>query len=287
MQLVKDLCNWELNIKIQKGAFDISKGFIKRASAFFIMMDTLASVFKEITTLVYKQHFQDIMFFKIGSQSRHGNERRYENYRDLDIPKKLKLQIVESLKVDISYPSKRLQSFLPHAGRPASEERLRISLAPQTKFEMTFRINRTYYLQFESAMVEMEENGETCLTLENFRDHIDFALKREQTNFKIKQSPLELSQHIQADTLRVRFSPAFMKHVLELVNYYKYGVALASIKHRIFRQIQDPVFLMENIIERKNWQDTSRPKYTTEQYLELYEVLEVYEFKTHLDKVST
>mmetsp|Transcript_31833 Transcript_31833/g.39570 ORF Transcript_31833/g.39570 Transcript_31833/m.39570 type:complete len:117 (+) Transcript_31833:150-500(+) len=44
---------------------------------------------------------------------------------------------------------------------------------------------------------------------------------------------------------------------------------------------------MENIIERKNWQDTSRPKYTTEQYLELYEVLEIYEFKTHLDKVST
>ena len=60
MQLVKDFCNWELNIKIQKGVFDISKGFIKRASAFFIMMDTLASVFKEITTLVYKQHFQDI-----------------------------------------------------------------------------------------------------------------------------------------------------------------------------------------------------------------------------------
>ena len=44
---------------------------------------------------------------------------------------------------------------------------------------------------------------------------------------------------------------------------------------------------MENIIERKNSGDSSPPKYTNEQYLELYEVLEIYEFETHLDKVST
>ena len=37
------------------------------------------------------------MFFKVGSQARAGNERRYDNYRDLDIPKKIKLQIVDSL----------------------------------------------------------------------------------------------------------------------------------------------------------------------------------------------
>ena len=54
LELVKDFCNWDLNIKIQKGVFDISKGFIKRAATFFIMMDTLSSVFKEITSLVYK-----------------------------------------------------------------------------------------------------------------------------------------------------------------------------------------------------------------------------------------
>lgn len=85
----------------------------------------------------------------------------------------------------------------------------------------------------------------------------------------------------------MRQNPAFLKHILELINYYKFGVGLASIKHRIFGQIQDPVFLMENIIESKNSRDSSRPKYTTEQYLELYEVLEIYEFETHLDKVST
>ena len=45
--------------------------------------------------------------------------------------------------------------------------------------------------------------------------------------------------------------------------------------------------MIENIIEGKNWKDSTRPKYTTEQYLELYEVLEIYEFETHLDKVST
>ena len=39
------------------------------------------------------------------------------------------------------------------------EERLRITLAPKTKFEMTFRINKTYYLQFETAYIDMEENG--------------------------------------------------------------------------------------------------------------------------------
>ena len=31
----------------------------------------------------------------------------------------------------------------------------------------------------------------------------------------------------------------------------------------------------------------SRPRYTTEQYRELYEVLEIYEFETHLDKITT
>ena len=44
---------------------------------------------------------------------------------------------------------------------------------------MTFRINKTYYLQFESSYIEMEENGQVCATLENFRDHIDFVFKRE------------------------------------------------------------------------------------------------------------
>ena len=43
---------------------------------------------------------------------RKGSERIYENYRDEDIPKKIKLTIVENLTVDIKYPSKRLNSFL-------------------------------------------------------------------------------------------------------------------------------------------------------------------------------
>ena len=102
--LIKDFCNWELNIKIQSGNFDISKGFIKSTLNFFIMMDTLNSIFKEITNLVYKQHFQHILFFKSGIQSRN-NERTYENYRDVDIPKRIKLTIVENLRIDITYPS--------------------------------------------------------------------------------------------------------------------------------------------------------------------------------------
>lgn len=121
--LLKDFCNWELNIKIQSGKFDISKDFIKRLLTFFIMMDTLACIFKEITTIVYKQHFQDIMFFKSGYQQRRGNERFYDNYRDVDIPKKVKLHIVESLQVDIAYPSKRLASFLPKREPAQVDER--------------------------------------------------------------------------------------------------------------------------------------------------------------------
>ena len=57
LELIKDFCNFELAIKIQSGKFDISKGFIKSILTFFIMMDTLGSIFKEITNLVYKQHF--------------------------------------------------------------------------------------------------------------------------------------------------------------------------------------------------------------------------------------
>lgn len=79
---------------------------------FFIMMDTLSSIFKEITNLVYKQHFQDYMFLKSGVNQRLGYERSFVNYRDVDIPKKVKLTIVEKLEIDIAYPSERLAGFL-------------------------------------------------------------------------------------------------------------------------------------------------------------------------------
>jgi hypothetical protein len=52
------------------------------------------------------------MFFKSGFQQRQGNERIYDNYRDVDIPKKIKLTIVDSLEVEIAYPSQRLGCFL-------------------------------------------------------------------------------------------------------------------------------------------------------------------------------
>lgn len=52
------------------------------------------------------------MFFKSGNYLRKGIERVYDNYRDVDIPKKIKLTIVEKLHIDIAYPSKRLFSFL-------------------------------------------------------------------------------------------------------------------------------------------------------------------------------
>ena len=45
--------------------------------------------------------------------------------------------------------------------------------------------------------------------------------------------------------------------------------------------------MIENIIERKNSNDMSKPRFTPELLLELYEVLEIYEFETHLDKIST
>lgn len=64
------------------------------------------------------------MFFKSGYQQRRGNERFYDNYRDVDIPKKVKLHIVESLQVDIAYPSRRLSSFLPRREPAQVDERV-------------------------------------------------------------------------------------------------------------------------------------------------------------------
>ena len=51
------------------------------------------------------------MFFKKGFQSMR-KEKVFENYRDIDIPKKIKVTIVENLEVNITYPSPRLASFL-------------------------------------------------------------------------------------------------------------------------------------------------------------------------------
>ena len=90
-----------------------------------------------------------------------------------------------------------------------------------------------------------------------------------------------------ADSFVVKAGPALMKNILELFNYYKFAISRVSVKHKIFEKIQDPTFLIENIIERKNSTDMTRPRFSTELYLELYEVLEIYEFETFLDKVST
>lgn len=62
-------------------------------------------------------------------------------------------------------------------------------------------------------------------------------MKQEKSNFFTKSCPLELNQLIQADKLEANLSPSLMKHVLELMNYYRFGVARASIKHKIFMQI--------------------------------------------------
>ena len=53
--------------------------------------------------------------------------------------------------------------WAPDVQIPASvlspDERMSIILAPKTTFEMTFRINRTYYLQFETPRIDLEQNG--------------------------------------------------------------------------------------------------------------------------------
>ena len=110
------------------------------------------------------------------------------------------------------------------------------------------------------------------------KDEIDIIFKQEQTNFAIKTAPLELQMNLQADFLDVKSSPAFMKHILEFYNYYKFAVSKASVKHKIFNQIQDPTFLMDNIIENT--------KFSKELVQEL-EVIAIYEFETNLDHIST
>ena len=50
----------------------------------------------------------------------------------------------------------------------------------------------------------MEEDGKTCVSMLNFRDQIDFVMKREQIDFKIKQKSIELIQNINADSLIVK-----------------------------------------------------------------------------------
>ena len=74
-----------------------------------------------------------------------------------------------------------------------------------------------------------------------------------------------------------------MKHLFEIINYYKFSVAKAGIKNKIFAKIQDPIFLKENIIESNN----SSSKLSPELYQGINTVLEIYEFETHLDKITT
>lgn len=70
-----------------------------------------------------------------------------------------------------------------------------------------------------------------------------------------------------------------MKHFLEFYNYYKFAISQVSVKHKIFDKLQDSKFLIDNII------DSNHAMYKV--YKGLCEMLEFYEFHTHLDKVNT
>ena len=84
-------------------------------------------------------------------RNKNSNDRPYMNYKDEDIPKRLKLTFVEELQVIITYPSQRLNPFLPKKHirvQPNHNliENMHLILSPNTTFEMTITPNKTYYL---------------------------------------------------------------------------------------------------------------------------------------------
>jgi|LauGreDrversion4_2_1035121.scaffolds.fasta_scaffold171316_3 hypothetical protein len=72
-------------------------------------------------------------------------------------------------------------------------------------------------------------------------------------------------------------SPALLKVLYEVANFYHKSKYIASTKHRILGRLQDRNFLLTNIIANQN----------TEIRLSEEQILEIYEQPKHQDRFST
>ncbi len=108
-KLAKDFCNFDLRVSILRGTLNINKKFIKAITRFIVHMDTLKEIIKRVKRLIIKLHYQDELLRNNVAQDA---DLTFENFMDVDIPKRLKVVIEEGISIILIDPSRKLGPFL-------------------------------------------------------------------------------------------------------------------------------------------------------------------------------
>lgn len=150
----------------------------------------------------------------------------YENIKDVDIPKRLKVVVEEGLTLIISQLTKKLQPFINGGvGGAKAEDNSKLSEqlvvnSNQLTFELLRTLKNSYYLSCQTDKLSLDCNYQRSITIENFFLELDFSYKRPVTDLPITVSKMEISNTIKADSVNINLTYSEVKLILDIVDIY-------------------------------------------------------------------
>ena len=102
-KLIKDLCNFDIRVHVTRGCLNFNKEFLKTMAKFFVKMDTLKVITKRIKKLILKIHYMEQLLKEQDNQA----QLLFENFKDIDIPKRLQVFIEEGLSIIVTSHNKK------------------------------------------------------------------------------------------------------------------------------------------------------------------------------------
>ena len=134
----------------------MNKRFIRSLTRFLVIIDTTKGIISRVKRLITKLHYQDdLLLLMMKPPGTTGVENLYmpseayvfENVKDIDIPKRLKVVIEEGLTITVCEYSKKLKPFLSrHNPGKERESELIILNTNQLTFELLRTLKDSYYL---------------------------------------------------------------------------------------------------------------------------------------------
>ena len=237
---------------------------MREVTKFLVILDTTKVIMSRVKRLITKLHYHDELLLMMdappgttGVETLYSGAAtyNYENIRDVDIPKRLKVVIQEGITVLISEYSKNLRPFLSGGGSKVEESRqseLLVLNTNQLTFELLRTLKNSYYLSCHSDKITIDCNLRRALTLEAFAIETDFSYKRPLTDLPLTMSKMEISNSIKAQVVAFELTFSEIKLILDIIDIYLEMVALASVKNLIMGTLLDREFLKSNLLHNDN-----------------------------------
>ena len=109
---------------------------------------------------------------------------------------------------------------------------------------MVRTLKNSYIISFQTERFEMQNNYKPVLIAEQISQEINFTFQKEINEIPVKKSRLECIHILSIQTLALELCPGLLKILNEVINFYKWGLHTASIKHKIIGLFQDRQFLI-------------------------------------------